>query len=828
MNKIKEIKNNNFDDDCQYCKQKINNNATNTYAPYCNSQCFVLGFKNMSINSKVNNNNENRIIGSNILSIDIKLDSSDVTVPYKCLYVMNDSEIKRNRYSMISVFNENSKHVPDNPRKKLTNLQMPSWEDAKKYITVDIDKRERKIYFLFTGFTIDEMTSFSNLTEKDKSTATKSLRDFKHNEIDKVIILILRKIKEKTLLNRESKKKDKEKKSKKERKPAVKRTLDETKEKEKSETLNTPFESTNAGNKDDNDDSPSKKRPGKKQKVTIFEDNPEQYISTLFYKEDLDDENIKQYLFTMYFGVSGIKHACVFAVDVSLDKFKIISENTGDDAKKYDTIGKYFEHACVSIEPSANSNVFWKGSKKATIMREPRIIIFGILKEPYNTTSAKKWWSEHLTPNKRSEFKREIERTFFISKTYNPIWSNMKYENEDHIQIVEDFLKDYENKNKEFIDEYFKELTYLLNPYNREKLQTSNRTHFLFSLFKRYSVRNSLLFASQMAARDIPVSEVKSMADWRKQYGNLGAPRKGEKGLYGCFPTNALLDKASKKNNSPEKISPVSEATSKTTDDTNKGNDENSFNPALFKFKKIFFAESQLKVWNKNKKGIEHIDNIALEKVLAAFVAFMKDKVSEFNLKIGKSATPDDYYLEGTHKADIRYASGYVAYNKNTERYTFFLTPPYIPSLIIHEISHTLLGHNNIPTIKDVNPNIKDRDIREIEAETCTYIVCNILNLSAKSEIIGMLNYIAGWSSKMPQETLIEMAKDTDDQVEPSEGKLLEFKYTNQMKTDIMRCVKLILSFYKEGESLLINQNLKHIRENAAPNASNIEIESKR
>lgn len=57
-----------------------------------------------------------------------------------------------------------------------------------------------------------------------------------------------------------------------------------------------------------------------------------------------------------------------------------------------------------------------------------------------------------------------------------------------------------------------------------------------------------------------------------------------------------------------------------------------------------------------------------------------------------------------------------------------------------HEIAHVVLGHTKEHTLMDSETTPKD--IREIEAESCSYILCQLLDLGGASESRG---YIKSW-----------------------------------------------------------------------------------
>lgn len=215
-----------------------------------------------------------------------------------------------------------------------------------------------------------------------------------------------------------------------------------------------------------------------------------------------------------------------------------------------------------------------------------------------------------------------------------------------------------------------------------------------YSAFHNYSIGNQMLAIMQCIGRDIPISPINTYKGWQK----LGRQvKKGSKAIQLCMPV-----------------------TGKYVKEDPKTGEEIEGTYQRFVYRKNWFVMSQTEGEEQPEVKIPGFD---VKKALKEL------KITEVEYE----------HTDGN-------TQGY-AYEKNIA-----VSPiaEYPHKTRFHEIAHVVLGHTEEHKHEDTPQTAKN--IKEVEAESVSYILCQILGLTGAKESRG---YIQSWlkAEKIPEKS---------------------------------------------------------------------------
>jgi len=205
-----------------------------------------------------------------------------------------------------------------------------------------------------------------------------------------------------------------------------------------------------------------------------------------------------------------------------------------------------------------------------------------------------------------------------------------------------------------------------------------------YSVFHNYSIGNQILATMQCIAQGIPVAPINTYNGWKKLNRQV---KKGSKAIQLCMPV----------------ICKYKETDEKTGEEI-----EHAFK--RFTYKKNWFVMSQTEGKTQPRAKLP---NFNIEKALS-------------ELDIEEVAFE---HISGNTQGYARSRSIAVSPIAEFPHKTRF-----------HEMAHVVLGHTAENNMEDAPDT--PRDIKEVEAESVAYILCNILELSGTVQSRG---YIQHW-----------------------------------------------------------------------------------
>lgn len=260
------------------------------------------------------------------------------------------------------------------------------------------------------------------------------------------------------------------------------------------------------------------------------------------------------------------------------------------------------------------------------------------------------------------------------------------------------------------------EITKMLEEGVHKVFESDNYKNYLntMSKFHNYSMNNTLLIARQNPDATL----VAGFKSWEKNFGRH--VKKDEKGIKILAPSQY------KKKVMVEKVDPVSR---EIMLDTNG-------NPVK--------EETEVKMTAYRIVSVFDVSQTEGKPLPQMGVAELTDNVNEYELFVEalKQSTSVPISFENISGA----AKGY--YNPVTASITIKAGMPESQTVktMIHEIAHSIL-HNDILD-EDAK---KDRQTKEVEAESVAYTVCQHFGIDTSDYSFG---YIAGWSSSKETEEL--------------------------------------------------------------------------
>ncbi len=205
-----------------------------------------------------------------------------------------------------------------------------------------------------------------------------------------------------------------------------------------------------------------------------------------------------------------------------------------------------------------------------------------------------------------------------------------------------------------------------------------------YRAFHGYSVGNMIAAASQMAARQIPIGPIASFMAWKDKGRSV---RKGEKAIYLCMPITCKGVK------------------------TNDDGSEEGYTFARFAWRPNWFALAQT-------DGAEYqAEPVSVDWCAAA--ALQALQITEVPFE----------HMNGN-------VQGY-AYARNIAVSPVAALPH---KTRFHELAHVVLGHTAEGSMDD--DETTPRNIREVEAESVAFILCQLLDLPGAAESRG---YVQSW-----------------------------------------------------------------------------------
>ncbi len=353
----------------------------------------------------------------------------------------------------------------------------------------------------------------------------------------------------------------------------------------------------------------------------------------------------------------------------------------------------------------------------------------------------------------------------------------------------------FENKNGEKINLPEKEAYKIFNDYKqeqrKEKLDSTQKIlengckeiftsgkykNYLnvMSQFRRYSVRNNILILMQKS----DATMVASATDWKEKFGRY--VNKGEKGLQILRP-----------NYVERKI--YEEKKDEATGEVIKDDNNNTIKVDTGKTERVLQGFSTASVFDVSQTN---------GKELPQLVTKLNMEVSNFNKIISgiASISPCPIFFEPL----TNYSEGVNGYYSNNEIHIRdTMSEAQTIKTAIHELAHATY-HSNI------NNNSKDRNTKEVEAESIAYIVSNTLGIDTSDYSFG---YIASWAKNKDIPELIS----SSDTIKKASNEIIE-KLENVMPDlfeQIEKNTEIKLSFTdyintlpKDDNKLIINQDI--------------------
>lgn len=208
-----------------------------------------------------------------------------------------------------------------------------------------------------------------------------------------------------------------------------------------------------------------------------------------------------------------------------------------------------------------------------------------------------------------------------------------------------------------------------------------------YSAFVNYSLGNQLAAAVQCAMRNIPLGPIASFKAWQDKGRQV---KKGEKAIALCMPVSCTGEKENKATGEAEE----------------------------FKFSRFIWRNNWFVLSQTEGEDYQH-EIVIPSWDKAAALGVLEITETEFNHPSGNCQG----YAAGRSIA----VSPIAQYPHKTR---------------FHELAHVVLGHTVDSALTDSEAT--PRDIKEVEAESVAFILCNILDLPGKDESRG---YIQHWLS---------------------------------------------------------------------------------
>jgi len=206
-----------------------------------------------------------------------------------------------------------------------------------------------------------------------------------------------------------------------------------------------------------------------------------------------------------------------------------------------------------------------------------------------------------------------------------------------------------------------------------------------YSAFHNYSLGNQMAAAEQCLARGFEISPIASYKAWSEKGRQV---KKGEKAIALCMPITGLGEKL------------------------NSAGEYEAFNFSRFIWRNNWFLLSQT-------EGADFVPEVKI-------ASWDKDKALKA-LNITESTFK---HLNGN-------VQGY-AFNKSIAINPLATLPH---KTRFHEIAHIVLGHTSENELFS-DSELTERNIKEVEAESVAYILCNVLDLAGHAE---SRDYIQNW-----------------------------------------------------------------------------------
>ena len=297
-----------------------------------------------------------------------------------------------------------------------------------------------------------------------------------------------------------------------------------------------------------------------------------------------------------------------------------------------------------------------------------------------------------------------------------------------------------------------KEITDRLEEGLQELFESEKYKNYLntMSKFHNYSVNNSMLIAMQMPEATL----VAGYRSWQKNFGRH--VNKGEKAIRILAPAPYKIKEER------DKKDPVTGSTVVDKDGVPEKEEVEVTIPAF----------QVVSVFDVSQTDGKPLPELGVEELLATVEGYEDFKQAVINV----SPVPVDFeYIQGEAKGYFSLVGKRIVVQENMGESQTLKT-------MIHEVAHSML--HDIDENRKAEPELpeKDRNTKEVEAESIAYTVCQHFGIETSDYSFG---YIAGWSSgkdaRELRSSLDTIRKTASELITGIEAQLRELKLSREL-----------------------------------------------
>ena len=317
-----------------------------------------------------------------------------------------------------------------------------------------------------------------------------------------------------------------------------------------------------------------------------------------------------------------------------------------------------------------------------------------------------------------------------------------------------------------------KEITDRLEEGLKELFESEKYKSYLstMSKFHNYSFNNTLLIAMQKPEATL----VAGYKAWQKNFGRH--VNKGEKAIRILAPMPYKIKEER------DKLDPV---TGEMTFDENGMPQKEEVEVTIPAFRVV----SVFDVSQTDGKPIPELEAQELLSAVEGYENFVQALMNVAPVPIGFEDIPGD-------------SKGYFHTTENRIAVQENMSESQTLKTMVHETAHSMLHNKEIS--QDIDAPVKDRNTKEVEAESIAYTVCQHFGIDTSDYSFG---YIAGWSSgkdmKELKSSLDTIRRTSSELIKGIEGQLQEIQRDRDLMQD-----KSINGLEKESRLLIQNSDL--------------------
>ena len=317
-----------------------------------------------------------------------------------------------------------------------------------------------------------------------------------------------------------------------------------------------------------------------------------------------------------------------------------------------------------------------------------------------------------------------------------------------------------------------KEITDRLEEGLKELFESEKYKSYLstMSKFHNYSFNNTLLIAMQKPEATL----VAGYKAWQKNFGRH--VNKGEKAIRILAPMPYTIKEER------DKLDPV---TGEMTFDENGMPQKEEVEVTIPAFRVV----SVFDVSQTDGKPIPELEAQELLSAVEGYENFVQALMNVAPVPIGFEDIPGD-------------SKGYFHTTENRIAVQENMSESQTLKTMVHETAHSMLHNKEIS--QDIDAPVKDRNTKEVEAESIAYTVCQHFGIDTSDYSFG---YIAGWSSgkdmKELKSSLDTIRRTSSELIKGIEGQLQEIQRDRDLMQD-----KSINGLEKESRLLIQNSDL--------------------